>query len=192
MAACSSTTVMSFCSSARCSASVPPTCPAPRIMIFTGLWTLPTTRPHLKPSETRHAMWISHVGEERAAVLLGGFAQHAKSRDRRLLPGRAGLPAILPRQTLRSLQRLDHCAGLACGKRAMTSSFSACNSEQVTYSNLPSTLSAGQSPCRIANCWRANPSISSGCLRILMSGLRRITPVAEHGTSAKNGIKRAG
>ena len=95
---CSSTTVMSFFSSARCSASVPPTCPAPRIMIFTGLWTLPTTRRHLKLSQSSHAMWISHVSRANGmAIFLKAFVKEKrKVRHPRLCEEVFANPLVSP------------------------------------------------------------------------------------------------
>ena len=75
-------------------------------MIFTGLWTLSTTREHLKPSETRHAMWITYVGGG-VRVLLSGLAQPRKIKPIATVPVRQSLPTMLARRAGVQLYRVN-------------------------------------------------------------------------------------
>ncbi|GIR14360.1 MAG: hypothetical protein CM15mP25_1150 [Gammaproteobacteria bacterium] len=146
----------------------------------------PNDPEHLKPSETRHAMWITYVGGG-LAVLLGGFAQQRKIQPVATMLIRQGLPATLARHPGASVSA-SICAPCWAANRSTTSSFSAANTEQVTYSNRP-RLQGRPEPSQYSQLLAAKPAMSSGSLRILISGLRLMTPVAEQGTSARMASK---
>ena len=113
------------CSSARCSASVPPTCPAPRIMIFTGSGP---QRPAHTLSGVRHSMWITYVRLEACGSILWFFQKRKKSPSVPWGSGRVASHAPSRCPSGASGWKHSLCAPT---KRVMTSSFLR-STEQVT------------------------------------------------------------